>query len=60
MDADVVKLPSQAMAVLIRLPLNVVTASKETWAIHPMSYLYRSRDRTFFTLYLAGSLATTV
>ena len=38
MDADVVKLPSQAMAVLIRLALNVVGASSETWAIHLMSY----------------------
>jgi len=59
-DVDVVKLPSQAIAVLIRLAVNVVAASRETWAIHPMSYMYRSRNRTFFTLYLAGPLATTV
>jgi len=59
-DADVVKLPSQEMAVIIRLALKVVAASKETWEIHPMSYLYRSRNRTFFKLYLAGSLATAV
>jgi len=48
-DADMVKLPSQAMAVLIRLALNVVAVSRKTWAIHPMSYLYRTRNRTFFT-----------
>jgi len=59
-DADVVKLPSQAMAVLFRLALNVVAVSKETWAIHPMSYLYQSRNRTFFTLYLVRTLANTV
>jgi len=47
-DADVVTPPSQAMAVLTRVALNVVSASRDTWAIHPMSYRYRSRNRTFF------------
>jgi len=49
-DADVVELPSRAMAVLVRLALNVVTEPKEILAIHPMTYQYRFRNRTFFTL----------